>query len=94
MAETPTPPYLTTVRVDGQGRVVLPAAVRDRFHWSPGSTLHLRVTSTGVSILDRSAIVAEIRELARPAKDAGYSVEQFLAEKSEESRAEAASDRA
>jgi len=77
-----------TARVDGQGRIVLPAAVRERFHWTPGSTVHLRIDDTGVVIRDRDAVIAEMRALFRPLRESGYTVDRFLAEKAQEAEEE------
>lgn len=81
-----------TVRVDGAGRIVLPAAVRERFHWTPGSTLTLRVTDAGISLMDREAAVAEIRRLLAPVGQRGYTSERYLADKRAEVDAEEEDD--
>lgn len=77
-----------TVRVDGAGRIVLPAAVREHFHWTPGSTLSLRVTEAGISLMDREAAIAELRKLLAPVGQKGYTSERYLAEKRAEVDAE------
>lgn len=77
-----------TVRVDGAGRIVLPAAVRERFHWTAGSTLSLQVTEAGISLMDREAAIAEIRKLLAPVGQRGYTSERYLAEKRAEVDAE------
>jgi len=77
-----------SVRVDGAGRIVLPAVVRERFHWTPGSTLKLQVTEAGISLMDRDAAIAEIRRLLAPVGEQGYTTERYLADKRAEVEAE------
>lgn len=76
------------VRVDGAGRIVLPAAVRERFHWTPGSMLSLHITEAGISLMDRAAAIAEIRRLLAPVGQQGYTSERYLADKRAEVDAE------
>ncbi len=68
--------------------MVLPAAVRERFHWSPGATLHLQADETGVRLQDRAAILAEIRALGAPLRAQGYTLERLVAELAEEAEEE------
>jgi len=41
---------ITTITIDGAGRVVLPKAVRNRFHLVDGSTLALKIESDAIRL--------------------------------------------
>jgi AbrB family looped-hinge helix DNA binding protein len=73
---------MVTVRVDAQGRILLPARVREALGWSAGTTLGAEVEPDGVLTLrSRRALLDGIRAAARPVVDSGYTVDAFLDEK-------------
>ncbi|WP_375406167.1 AbrB/MazE/SpoVT family DNA-binding domain-containing protein [uncultured Amnibacterium sp.] len=80
----PTVSGSSRVVLGDKGRIVVPAAVRERRHWTPGTTLILVEAPNGLLLTDRDTALQMVREkLAdRPL------VDELLADR----RAEAAAD--
>lgn len=52
----------TAVVIDERGRVVLPAAVRERRHWHQGTELVLVKTLEGLLLAERSTLFGLLRD--------------------------------
>lgn len=77
------------LEVKGDGRVQLPAELRQRLHLSTGSRLIVRVQDAGhAELITAAALAAELRGLFR--EDGPSLVGELLAERREEARREAA----
>lgn len=70
-----------TVVVGRQGRIVIPAGVRNALGLAPGDRLHLHVRGTTVVLERPSEAVAELRRLAAPVAQSRSLVEELLAER-------------
>jgi AbrB family looped-hinge helix DNA binding protein len=69
-------------RLDQNGRIVVPAAVRERLGVEPGDNLVLDVTSEEIILTSHNAALKKLKGLVREAaRTHPYSVEQFLKER-------------
>jgi AbrB family looped-hinge helix DNA binding protein len=71
--------------VGDKGRVVIPAEIRSRHNWEQGTELILIESDSGVSLTTKAESLKKLRGILT---GNGYSVDQFIAEKREESRLE------
>lgn len=85
MADTPD---TVTVRIDPQGRVVIPAPLRQAMGVGPGDTLIARFEDHRVVLETREAVVARIREMVRHIPPTVSLVDDLLAERRAEARRE------
>ena len=76
-------------RLDQNGRIVVPAAVRELLGVAPGDNVVLDVSANGVTLSSHKAALSELKRMVREAtRKHPYSLEQFLRER----RAEAAEE--
>ena len=76
-------------RLDQNGRIVVPAKVREQLGVSPGDDLVLDVTPHEVTLTSHKAALEKLKGMVREAtRKNPYSIEQFLKER----RAEAAEE--
>ena len=78
------------VRVGPQGRVVIPARMRDALHLSPGEVLVARVDGDRLVLERREAVLARLRAAFRSAVPPATSlVDELIAERRDEAAREA-----
>lgn len=81
-------PGQTTVTIGRQGRLVIPARVRDELGLAEGDRLDLRVARGRLELVPEREKVARLRGRFRDLAPAGGVVEELLAERREEARRE------
>jgi AbrB family looped-hinge helix DNA binding protein len=76
-------------RLDQNGRIVVPAAVREQLGVKPGDDLVLDVSPNEVVLTSHKAALAELKRMVREArKKHPYSLEDFLKERRAEAEQE------
>ncbi len=82
-------PYLSRVRVDSAGRVVIPAEVRQHVGIEPGQDLILSEDEQGIRLQTFGQVVKAVQEAFAPYRIPGVSVvDELIREREEEARRE------
>lgn len=76
--------YRSRVRVGAQGRVVLPAAIRERLGLLEGDELVARTEGERIVLERREALLEELREELREATGERSLVDELIAERRRE----------
>ncbi|MGH8897411.1 MAG: AbrB/MazE/SpoVT family DNA-binding domain-containing protein [Egibacteraceae bacterium] len=77
-----------TLRLDPQGRVVIPKALRERLGFGDGIELHARAEPGRLVLETREAIVARMRAEARGVDPGRSMVEELIADRRQQARRE------
>ena len=77
------------VHVGPQGRIVIPAHIRDALDIRPGQELIARVEDGHLVLESRDQVLARIRSWSAPVPSEVSLVEELIAERKEEARREA-----
>ena len=76
-------------RLDQNGRIVVPAAVRELLGVAPGDNVVLDVSAHGVTLTSHKAALSDLKRMVREAtRKHPYSVEQFLRDRRAEAEQE------
>lgn len=70
-----------TIVMGRQGRIVIPAEIREQLGLAPGDQLHLRLADRRLVIERPQDAIAELRELASAVPPGRSLVEELLAER-------------
>lgn len=82
-------PLQSKARINANGRIVLPAAMRKAIGVKPGDEVLLRVEDGEICVYTMANAVRQVQELVRPyAKGKGSMVDELIRERRREARRE------